>query len=346
MITEEQLEQLLADATAAFPPPADGPARVVAAAAEATDGGHRLVRRPERRALVVAAAVLAACAIVAIVLTAPSARHTNVASQSAAPSTTASAQNEASATAGAVAGAIGQAQVPSSQPLPPLPPSSTTKITKNGSLQLEVAKGHVGDAVTQIGGIAAGGGGYVGDSKLTETNGRPSAAITVRIPATQFDSTIDRYRRLGKVAEADTSGNDVTGEYTDNAARLRTLTTTRDALLDVLSKARAVGDILAVHDRLNDVQTQIEQLQGRQQVLDDQVAMSVITVSVHEPGAATPVGSVRRSAWHRAVHGFNSTWTAVLAHAGSVLAVLLIAGLLAAAVYAARAIAQAVATRP
>lgn len=112
-------------------------------------------------------------------------------------------------------------------------------------------------------------------------------------------------------------------------ARLRALNGTSDSLLRVLAEASAVGDILAVQNNLGSVQSEIEQLQGRQRVLDDQIALATIAVSLQEPGpdSAPAEPEAERSSWQRAVDGFNGTWSSLLAHSGAALAVVSMAAL-------------------
>jgi multidrug efflux pump subunit AcrA (membrane-fusion protein) len=82
-----------------------------------------------------------------------------------------------------------------------------------------------------------------------------------------------------------TSAEDVTSKYVDMQARLHSLQATREVYLRILAKANTIGEILSVQQRVNDVQTQIEQLQGQLNVLADQTALSTLTVSVDQKKA-------------------------------------------------------------
>jgi hypothetical protein len=92
------------------------------------------------------------------------------------------------------------------------------------------------------------------------------------------------------VLSLQTSGQDVTAQYTDLQARIKALTATRETFLTILSKARTIGETLAVQQHITDVQTQIDQLTGQLKVLADQSAMAALTVTVDQvarPVAAT-----------------------------------------------------------
>ena len=338
MITEDRLRAALQDAASSFEPPADGPQRIIAAAAEPSiRARHRLtVPRPR---LLVAAALVAVATLTTLVVTDDSSQpkspttasrdvkeHSGQTTVGAASADAVPALEPASS-AGTSGGAAAVTHGNSLQTATPL-----TKVVRKGSVELEVADGRVESAIVRLQAIATGAGGMVSDSKSSEVDNDPTGTVTLRIPADQFDAAVAQVRRLGEVRNASSSATDATAEYTDITARLKSLTATRESLLQVLSSARSIGDILAVRDRITDNQTQIEQLQGRQQVLDNQVALSTLTVSVNERGVSR-TQATHRSAWSRAVHGFTSTWSSILAHAGAVIAVLIALALLAAPLY-------------
>src|SRR5205085_9622276 len=108
------------------------------------------------------------------------------------------------------------------------------------------------------------------------------------------------------------SGADVTGQYTDLQAQLQSATAERDALLVVLSHAQSIGDILAVHDRVSNVQTQVDQLQGRINVLNTQATISSVAVTLSEKPAQVAPAAVHHpkpetglaKSWSDARHGF------------------------------------------
>lgn len=186
------------------------------------------------------------------------------------------------------------------------------KIVRTGSLQLEVKRGTFGDAVADLTSTATGVGGFVSASETSQLGDDPSGTITLRVPARQFDRLLSQIAKLGKVTAVTTGSQDVTGEYTDTAARIKALQDERDQISLVLSKAESIPDILAVRDRMSAVQSELEQLQGRKQVLDDQTSLSTITVSLSEQGrqhaittAPTPERSGFSKVWHDAGDRFT-----------------------------------------
>jgi hypothetical protein len=208
------------------------------------------------------------------------------------------------------------------------PAGVPTRVIKTGSVDIEVARGRFGTAIARLTTLAAGLGGFVSDSKTFETGKIPAGAVTLRVPSSSFEDALNQARRIGTVRSLTSSGQDVTAEYTDLEARLRALSATRDRLLTLLAKAATVQDILAVQDRVNTVQVEIEQVQGRQRLLDSQTSFGSLAVSVTEKGGRTDhhrSGIAR--AWDDGVGGFVRGIEAVLAHSGTALLVVMLLGL-------------------
>ena len=206
--------------------------------------------------------------------------------------------------------------------------SVTPRIEKTGDMDLQVGKGQVSSTLDAIAGVATFYRGIVSDSQTNEGTD-PSGQVTLRIPVDSFDNAISRIRHLSgvKVNSVQTSAKDVTSQYVDLQARIHSLQATRSTYLRILEKASTIGEILSVQQRVNDVQTQIEQLQGQLNVLADQTSLGTLTVSVDQKHAPAPVvhhksgfaKAVDRSV-SRFVHGIE----AIIGVIGPILLVLLI----------------------
>ena len=223
---------------------------------------------------------------------------------------------------------------------PPAPVQATdsAKVVKTGSLVLEVDEGAFAGTVDRITSTATGIGGYVSESTTSRSGDAPSGTITVRVPADQFDRYLADVRKLGEVESEGVRGVEVSAQYTDLQARLASVTATRERLLTVLSEARNIGDIIAVQDRITGVQTEIEQLQGQLRLLDDQVAMGTLSVSLAEPGAdqvaltTTEDDGGLGGAWDDARRHFGNGVEDVVAWSGTGAVLLLVVGAVALAV--------------
>jgi hypothetical protein len=134
--------------------------------------------------------------------------------------------------------------------------------------------------------------------------------------------------KLGEVRSTTTSGKDVTAQFTDVEAQLGALTATRDQLLTVLTQARSIGDILAVQDRITQVQIQIDQLEGQKRLLTDQTSFGTLSVTLLEPGATVAVPRIDDNkdlgdAWRDARRNFADAIGNVISASGTLAVVVL-----------------------
>ena len=161
----------------------------------------------------------------------------------------------------------------------------------------------------------------------------PSGSVTLRIPVQAFDATVTAIRHFdGKVVSQQTAGEDVTSKYVDLQARLHSLTATRSSFERLLARATTIGETLEVQSRITDVQTQIEQLQGRLRVLNDQTTYGTLTVTVAEKGKAPVVAKVHHrsgmsAAFHRSLDRFVNGVEAIVGIIGPLLLAVLLGGL-------------------
>jgi hypothetical protein len=163
-------------------------------------------------------------------------------------------------------------------------PVDASRVEKTGELDLQVPKGQVSTTLSKLSDIARLDRGYVSDSSTRESGSAPSGEVTLRVPVDRFEQAVHDARSITgtKVISLQTSGVDVTGRYVDLQARITSLKATRSTFLTILAKATTIGETLAVQQRVTDVQTQIEQLQGQLRVLASTTSMSTLTVTVDQ----------------------------------------------------------------
>lgn len=122
-------------------------------------------------------------------------------------------------------------------------------------------------------------GGYMVSSSLSQPEEAPYAYIVLRIPADELKSAVDYFRSLSiKVSSENLLGTDVTDQYTDLDARLKTLNQTKAKFEEILNKAVAVQDILTVQRELVNLQSQIDSVKGRQLYLEKTAELAKISL--------------------------------------------------------------------
>ena len=214
----------------------------------------------------------------------------------------------------------------------PGPVQDLSKIVRDGSITVVVPADGFGDAFDRTTAIAEGAGGFVLSSSISQEN---QGTLTLRVPAEKLDGAVVKLRGLGRLAELSLSGRDVTADYIDLKARLQVLQTQRELIVKLLNESTSVGGQLSLSNRFADVQTQIEQIQGSLNVLNDRVDLATLKVTLREEGVAAETpdegDDVRNpslgSAWHRAKQGFFGVIAAVVIGLGYLLPILAVAGI-------------------
>lgn len=239
--------------------------------------------------LAAALAALAACGAGKAGVTAPSAQPPKVAQAAASgPAAPARAAGAAVQTQAAPA-APNQQQFSGAAGLQPLPPLERMVI-KNGGLSIAVdnpenALGDVDRLVSAEQGTIA--------SQTVRTQGEDTFAnLVIQVPADNFEDTLAKLRdmraRGTHVLNDTASSQDVTEQFVDLEAQYTNLQATRDAYQKLLGKATAVQDIITLTREIASIQTQMDQIKGRQNLLARKSAISTINLSLSPVGAAAP----------------------------------------------------------
>jgi hypothetical protein len=135
-------------------------------------------------------------------------------------------------------------------------------------------------------------GGFVSNAnerRHTATGGNfTTGTVTYRVPADEYESFLATVNETGTVVSSQQNTEDVTDQVVDLEARLRTLRAQRDRLRELYDQANDTEDVLAVEERLAEVQTEIERAEARLASLERQVALSTVTVEIREPRPGAP----------------------------------------------------------
>ena len=161
------------------------------------------------------------------------------------------------------------------------------KVIKTASLSITV--NDVDKAAGQITNEAVLINGFVQNSSVTENaKGQKYANLILRVPAASFESVISKIKSLAKLVEReDINGREVTEEYVDLQADLTHNQAVEGQYLELLKRAQDVEEIIAVRDKLDQVQGEIERIKGRLRYLDNQTEMSTIAVNISSEAKVT-----------------------------------------------------------
>ncbi|UGT60083.1 DUF4349 domain-containing protein [Nocardia asteroides] len=133
----------------------------------------------------------------------------------------------------------------------------------------------------------------------------PSASLTVRVPSDRTDAFVDGLGQVGRITRISLNRADVTMQWEDLDARIRALQTSVDRLRALIAGATNTADLIAAEQALSSRQGELDSLISQRRLLDDQVALSTLSISVTTP-AANPVDDDEPSSfWGGIVAGWN-----------------------------------------
>jgi hypothetical protein len=169
----------------------------------------------------------------------------------------------------------------------PEEPIEERKIIKVGWMRIEI-KDYSKD-LTVLKGIVVKHQGYISSENESSTDYSLMNNLTIRVPSVEFDSLVDDIIRTAyKVDNKNITLNDVTEEFIDVEARLKTKKEVEQRYLDILGKASTVQDILLVEQQLRTIREEIEAKEGRLKYLQNQVSLSTLNLEIHQDLAAKP----------------------------------------------------------
>ena len=171
-----------------------------------------------------------------------------------------------------------------SDPLRSLP-ALRSAVIKTADVGLRVDHSHFGQTRSAVRKIAGDLGGYETHSS-TSGSKIHSGQITIRVPARAFRRAMDAIEGIAHVhvtAESVT-GQDVSQQFVDLQARLVNLEAQEKVLLRLMDRAQTISESIRVENYLQQVEFQIEDVQGRMLYLQNRTSMSTITVALHEAG--------------------------------------------------------------
>ena len=193
-------------------------------------------------------------------------------------------------------------------------PDMSEKIIYNADVTLETTS--FDDALARIAALVKELGGYMESTSVSGSNyssiargkeGARSAHYTIRIPASRFNDLIGTISDLGNVPYSNTYTRNVTTQYYDTQSRLEAFRVQEKRLLEMLSIAETVEDMLAIQRELTEVQYEIDSLTGKLRYLDNQVRYSTVNLSVNEVREYTPEPTIQLTYWERMSKGFRES---------------------------------------
>lgn len=132
--------------------------------------------------------------------------------------------------------------------------------------------------------------GYIVQAEIYDSQeGHMDGVITVRIPQEKFQLFLKKAEDISvKLHSRNISGQDVTEEYVDLEARIKSKRAVEERLLAFMKEAKETKDLLQISADLERVQVEIESLEGRMKYLENQTSLSTVTLTLFENKVEIP----------------------------------------------------------
>lgn len=144
-------------------------------------------------------------------------------------------------------------------------------------------------------------GGRVDSRNETGTDDDKSARLTLRLPPTQVNPTVEQISSLGEVTSVQLDHDDVTSTVVDLEARIRATQLSVDRLTAILAQADTSDKVIQAEGALTQRQQQLESLQSRRASIGEQVGLSTLTVTItgeKPPAARTGFSDGLQGGWN------------------------------------------------
>lgn len=146
-------------------------------------------------------------------------------------------------------------------------------------------------------------GGYKEQYTVNGSNSNRYADITIRIPRAQLDAFLQVVEGTSNITYRNETVEDVTLQYVDLESHKKMLYAEQERLLEFLSRAEKIEDVITLEERLTEVQYQIERMESQLRTFSNQIEYSTVYLDVAEVVRYTP--QEPKGMWERITTGFS-----------------------------------------
>jgi len=157
-------------------------------------------------------------------------------------------------------------------------------------------------------------GGYIESSDITgrRLNNQGTvvnrrAFFKLRIPEQRLTGFILDVNNLGNVINSQTRGDDISSQYFDTEARLKSLKIHEERLLEILKKAAKIEDVITLEKELSNIRYEIENLTGTLKKWDNLVSFATLDIEVMEVHEMLEAKETPVSLQDRMSNGFSDS---------------------------------------
>lgn len=166
-------------------------------------------------------------------------------------------------------------------------------------------------------------GGYMESSEVSGRSENSRANYRLRIPVDKLDSLTAAFEGIGDILSSSREQEDITERYQDVEAKINARTAHRDRLLELITKAGTLTELLQLEEELAQVQGELNSLIGQQKLYDSKITYATVDVTLRQSSAAAITGTSYGKRLSNALKNSFSTTLAVVQFIGVALVALL-----------------------
>lgn len=156
------------------------------------------------------------------------------------------------------------------------------KIIKNGTLRFETAD--MNKTATKIYTALKGANGYIQLDNETKGYNEITRNIVIRVPNQNFEKLVNEViQGVSYFDEKQITSEDVTEQFIDLEARLKSKKELEARYIDLLRKATKVSDIIEIEQQINVIREEIESKEGQLNYMKSRVSMSTLSINFYKP---------------------------------------------------------------
>lgn len=197
--------------------------------------------------------------------------------------------------------AMQEPQTAGQKPADKVENSVDRKIIKEGEISFETAstsktKSLITKTVQELNG-------YISKDNVNDYSDRLEHRLVIRVPADKFDILL---KTISESADKLDSKNvdvlDVTAEYIDIDARIKTKKELEERYKELLKQATKVDEILNIEKEIGQLRSEIESVEGQMKYLKDRISFSTLTVTYYQKTSTafrftSKLGQALKSGW-------------------------------------------------
>jgi hypothetical protein len=150
-------------------------------------------------------------------------------------------------------------------------------------------------------------GGFVQNKSVQNGRGGSArhATLTLRIPADKVDLFVDHVEGATNILSSNETAEDVTLKYAATESRIKALETKEARLLELMTQAKDLQDLLTLENQLATVRQELETVKSQLKLYDSLIDYGTIKLTVWEVREYTVVEEEEEpTAWQRIGNGF------------------------------------------